>query len=275
MLRFSALLGFFIMLSSLSQGASLPDLLIQDRTARRLGVSVGDTAWVSADPQMAGARAFRVSGTYSPVAEPAEVGKQNNYVKMHLPDLEQLSGTRDEIDRVVLKLRDRGQSGRVRTELSDLGLGFDAYTTEELASRTSQTFVVVAQFHKAIGAIALVASAIFLIALMVLRVEERKRELGFLRLIGISRATVLKSLVWESGAIALTGSLLGIAFAYAASWLVNTGYQARFDTSLVFSHISLDILSRAVLLSLGIGVLTGLLIVARLLRWPILKLVGR
>lgn len=275
MLRFSALLGLLLILPTLSPGASLPDLLIQDRTARRLGVAVGDTTWVSADPQMAGAEAFKVSGTYSPVAEPAEVGKQNNYIRMHLPDLEQLSGTKDELDRVVIKLRDRSKRDRVRKELSDLGLGFDAYTTDELASRTSQTFVVVAQFHKAIGAIALVASAIFLIALMVLRVEERKQELGFLRLIGISRATVLKSLVWESGFIALTGSLLGIAFAYAASWLVNTGYQARFDTSLVFSHISLDILSKTVLLSLCIGVLAGLLIVARLLRYPILKLVGR
>jgi putative ABC transport system permease protein len=110
---------------------------------------------------------------------------------------------------------------------------------------------------------------------MVLRVEERKRELGFLRLIGVSRATVLKSLLWESAFIAFGGSLLGIAMAWAASEVVNRAYQMRFDTSLVFSHISLGILSQALLLSLAIGLLTGLLVVARLLRWPILRLVGR
>ncbi len=198
MARFQALLGLLLILSSLSLGASLPDLLIQDRTARRLGFSPGDTAWVSADPQMAASEAFRVAGAYSPLAEPAGIGKQNLFLKLHLPDLERLTGSRDEIDRVVVKLRDKNQRERVKKDLNDLGLGFDAYTTEELAAKTSQTFVVVAQFHKAIGAIALVASAIFLIALMVLRAEERKRELGFLRLIGISRRTVLKALLWES-----------------------------------------------------------------------------
>jgi putative ABC transport system permease protein len=275
MSRYLALLGFSLILCSLSSGSPLPDLLVQDRTAKRLKVNVGDTAWVSSDPLMAGAEAFIVSGTYSPLAEPTDVGKQNNYVQMHLPDLERVSGTRDELDRVALKLRDKSRSGKVRDDLNGLGLGFDAYTTDELARRTSQTFVVVSQFHKAIAGIALVASAIFLVALMVLRVEERKQELGFLRLIGISRATVLKSLLWESAFIALAGSMLGIALAYAASWLVNAGYQARFDTSLVFSHISFDILSETVILSLGIGVLSGLAIVARLLRWPILRLVGR
>ncbi len=275
MSRFLAWLGFSLILCSLSSGSPLPDLLLQDRTAKRLKVQAGDTVWVSSDPLMAGARAFLVSGTYSPPAEPTDVGKENNYVQMHLPDLEQLLGRKDDLDRVVLKLRDRSRSETVRDELSGLGLGFEAYTTDELARRTSQTFVVVSQFHKAIGGIALVASAIFLVALMVLRVEERKQELGFLRLIGISRATVLKSLIWESAAIALAGSLLGIVLAYAASWLVNTGYQARFNTSLVFSHISFDILSETVILSLCIGILSGLLIVGRLLRWPILKLVGR
>lgn len=181
---FTILLSLLLILPTLSLGASLPDLLIQDRTAKRLKVQVGDTIWVSPDPLMAGAEAFVVSGTYSPLAEPTDVGKQNNYVKMHLPGLEKLSGTQDELDRVVLKLKDRSQSKKVRDDLNALGLGFDAYTTDELASRTSQTFVVVSQFHKAVGGIALVASAIFLVALMVLRVEERKRELGFLRLIG-------------------------------------------------------------------------------------------
>lgn len=56
---------------------------------------------------------------------------------------------------------------------------------------------------------------------------------------------------------------------------MNSGYQARFDTSLIFSHISFGILTRTVILSLCIGFLSGLLIVARLLRWPILRLVGR
>ena len=42
------------------------------------------------------------------------------------------------------------------------------------------------RFHRAIGVITIVASAIFLLCIMLLKVDERRRDVAALRLMGIS-----------------------------------------------------------------------------------------
>ena len=81
----------------------------------------------------------------------------------------------------------------------------------DVAIETSQTFRVVSRFHRAIGVITIVASAIFLLCVMIIRVDERRRDMGMLRLIGVGRGTVFRAIVLEAIGIALVGSAAGAA----------------------------------------------------------------
>ena len=65
-------------------------------------------------------------------------------------------------------------------------------------------------FSRAIAVITIVASAIFLLCIMLLKVEERRRDVAALRLMGISRATVMRAVVIEAALLALVGSALGV-----------------------------------------------------------------
>jgi putative ABC transport system permease protein len=51
-----------------------------------------------------------------------------------------------------------------------------------------------------------------------LSIHERKRELGLLRAVGMSRAQVRSSVRWESAIIALFGTVLGLAVGAFLGW---------------------------------------------------------
>jgi len=134
---------------------------------------------------------------------------------------------------------------------------------------------VVSRFHRAIGVITIVASAIFLLCIMLLKVDERRRDVAALRLMGISAPTIVKSVVLEASAIAVLGSLVGVGVGLTASWIVNVHYQGVYRTPLRFSFVTGDIVLLAVSLSLVLGVAAGWVAALRLVRTPPLVLFGR
>jgi putative ABC transport system permease protein len=133
----------------------------------------------------------------------------------------------------------------------------------------------VERFHRAIGIITVVASAVFLLCLLLLTVEERRRDIAALRLMGVSRATVVRSVVIEAALVSLLGSALGAAIGWIMSILVNSHYQAVYRTPLLFALITPGILAFATGLSLVLGIAAGGLAAWRLVRTPPLTLLGR
>lgn len=251
------------------------DVVISDRTAAQLGVSVGDTLEVAANAAWRDAQRLVVRGIYRPGVDPFEVGNEQHHLVMHLPDLERLMGAEDRVDRFTVKLRDPAQAARVADDINALGIGVAAYTSQELAAINSSTFVVITQFHRAIGAVSMLAGLVFLVAIMVLKIEEMRRELGVLRLMGISRRTVLHSVLLIAAVAALLGSAVGIGLAYAAVAIINPVSQARFDTDLVFARITPDIVLMAVGFSIPMGLLAGWLVARRIVHANPLQQIGR
>jgi putative ABC transport system permease protein len=159
--------------------------------------------------------------------------------------------------------------------INALAFGFRAHRAADVAIETSATFRVVNRFHRAIGVITIVASAIFLLCITLLKVDERRRDVGALRLLGISRQTIVRAVVLEASLIALVGSAMGAGFGWISSALVNWHYQGVYATPLKFAIVTPGIVLFATTLSLGLGVVAGLLAAQRLVRQAPLELVGR
>src|SRR5688572_22816659 len=193
-----------------SRPGAVGEILLSERAATALGVAAGDTIEAAPSAAFAAPERYRVARVYRPAADPVEVGRDSRFVRMHVDDLERRSGQADAVQRIVVRLRDQERATEVRDRLNASGVGFDAYTSEELAERNSGTFVAIARFQRAIAWLTLAAGAIFLVTLMVLKVEERRRDLASLRLVGISRRTIVGSLVLEALAVALAGGVAGV-----------------------------------------------------------------
>ena len=208
-------------------------------------------------------------------ADPAEIARGEYRIRMHLDHLQTLLGYGDRVDRFATGTRGDVATADAAARINAAAYGFRAHRSSDVAVETSKTFAVVSRFHRAIGLITIVASAIFLLCIMLLKVDERRRDVAALRLIGCSARTIVGSVVLEAAAIAVLGSLAGVGVGGAASFIVNRHYQAVYRTPLLFSIVTGDIVLLAVALSLVLGIVAGWLAALRLVRTPPLALFGR
>ena len=247
---------------------------IDARLAADAGLRVGDRVVVASEPGVPGDTVV-VAAIAERRADPAEIARGEYRVRLHLDHLQSLLGYGDRVDRFAVGTRGDGAVGDAVTRINASAYGFRAHRSADVAVETSRTFAVVSRFHRAIGVITIVASAIFLLCIMLLKVDERRRDVAALRLIGCSARTIVGSVVLEAAAVAALGSLAGIGVGGAASWIVNRHYQAVYRTPLRFSIVTGDIVLLAVALSLVLGIAAGWLAARRLVRTPPLALFGR
>jgi putative ABC transport system permease protein len=254
--------------------AQISEIAVEQRLARELGVSVGDTLRLGATPDSLAAL-VRVAAVYEPRPDPAEIAKRERHVRMHLPDLASQLGLPDRVDRLSIGLNPGISSDSAVAAFNRAAFGYRAYATTSIASESSQTFLVVSRFHRAIAVITIVASAVFLLCIMLLKVEERRLDAAVMRFVGVRRRTIFGALLLEAAVVAAFGSLLGTGLAYLAGAATNTYYGRFFDTTLVFSLITPDLVLFSVALSLALGIAAGAVAAWRLVHTRPLVLWGR
>ncbi len=240
-----------------AQTTSLPELLLENRTARDLRVEIGDTVWVSGLDT--GERGFLVAGTYRRPADPATVTVRDYRAIFHLPDLQGLLGSGDRVDRFSVKLRPGSDQDAVIALIDRLAFGADALPSETVANATSETFRVVSRFHRALAGITITGSAVFLLCLVVLKIEERRLEGASMRDVGISRRTLFLWMFAETLAMAAAGTALGLALGWVGSAVINAYFRGLYDTSLAFAKVTSDLTLLVSVIGLATGVAVGIL----------------
>ncbi len=249
-------------------------IAIDERLAATAGLSVGDRVVLGPVAGSPG-DTVRIVAITRRGADPSEVARSEFKVRLHLEHLQSLAGSGDRVGRFAVQSSPASSPAAVSAAINAAAFGFRAYPAAEVAVETSATFRVVNRFHRAIGIITIVASAIFLLCITLLKVDERRRDMGALRLLGISRASVVRAVVLESSLVALVGSVMGAGIGWVASWLVNWHYQGVYATPLRFAIVTPGIVAFAVTLSLALGVVSGWFAAQRLVRRAPLELVGR
>jgi putative ABC transport system permease protein len=252
----------------------LRTIAIDDALAAAANLRIGDTLSLSLRAGGSGEKVI-VGAIVRRGADPSEVARADLRVRMHLDQLQRISGYGDRVDRFAVATRPGADVSRLLDRINRVAFGFRAYRSRDIAVETSRTFQVVSRFHRAIGIITIVASSVFLLCIMVLKVEERRRDIAALRLMGISRGTVVRSIIVEAAVVAVLGSALGMVLGWAISQIVNWHYQALYRTPLQFSIVTPPIVAVAVALSLVLGIAAGVLASLRLVRTPPLELFGR
>ena len=249
-------------------------IAIDEAFAARAHLKIDDLVSISSRPGAIGDTVI-VGAIVRRGADPSEVARGDLRVRMHLDQLQAIAGYGDRVDRFAIATTTTADIPRLIEHINRVAFGFKAYRSRDIAVETSRTFQVVSRFHRAIGIITIVASSVFLLCIMVLKVDERRRDIAALRLMGISRATVLRAIVLEAAVVAVLGSALGVVLGWAVSLFVNWHYQALYRTPLEFSMVTPSTVVFAVSLSLALGIAAGVVASLRLVRTAPLALFGR
>jgi putative ABC transport system permease protein len=250
---------------------SPPAILLSRQLIAAEHLKLGEIVMLSSDPAGGNARPFRVVGSYEPVPDPARLGEARLEARLHLPDLLQLRGntrepaTSESVAAINVRLVEPGDAPAFARELSARLPGVVVRPTLQ-DDRSVDVMAILDRFHMAIALVTLVASSLFLLALMVMLVDERRGMVAVLRLIGLRRVRILQHVVVEGLVIACAGAAFGVALAALLEGVFNRFFEWRFDTSLVFVHVTPRIAWRSALLAVPLGVLATVLSSWSLLR---------
>ena len=245
---------------------------LDERLAADAAIRPGDRLVLSRTPGGAGDTVV-VSALTRRRADPSEVARREYRVGMHLDELQSLIDYGDRVDRFALSAPAAGAADSAIRRINAAAFGFEAYRSRDIAVETSRTFLVVSRFHRAIGVITIVASAIFLLCIMLLKVDERRRDVAALRLMGISSRTIVRSVMVEAAIVAVFGSGVGLAIGWVVAQVINWHYRGVYRTPLAFAVVTPGIAMIAVSLSLVLGLLAGFLAAKRLVYVPALELI--
>lgn len=258
----------------------MPEILLTRQLMDARGLRVGDTVRLGTEPNGGRVASFRIAGAYEPAPDPMRFAQRRFEARLHLPDLIDLTaepgdpGALETVTALNVRLAPGVDAERFARDVATRVPGVIARATTAPDERTS-TFVVLERFHLAIAIVTIIGSAVFLLALMVLLVEERRATVGILRLIGFTRRRILLQVFTEGALIAIAGATFGVVFALASQGVFNRFFQWRYDTALVFVRITADVVFQSAAIAIPLGILASVLASWTLLRRELLALIGR
>jgi putative ABC transport system permease protein len=255
----AALAAFAATLHGDDPASSRPTILVTRQLAEAQQLRVGDEVALSNDPGGARPQTFRIAGIYEPTPDPMRLGAARLEVRLHLPDLLDLTANPadpidlETVDAVNVALADPQGGREVARRLVSTLPGAAVQRTGNEGNRAAP-FVVLERFHLAIAIVTVLASSVFLLALMLMLVEERRATVGILRLIGFRRVRILQHVLAEGVVIALAGAIAGIVLSLVMEGGINRFFQWRYDTALVFVRITPAVALRSLAIAVPLGV---------------------
>ncbi len=271
-----------LLASSSAAGAQEPprEILISRQLAAERGLTVGSVVQLATDAGGGGARDFRVAGIYEPTPDPARLGAVPREIRMHLPDL--LDVTRapglpkgsEYIGDINVALIDPADAAAFSRDVNARMPGVVARPSSEAAG-SAGPFRVLERFHLAIAVVTIVAATVFLLALTIMLVDERRETVGILRLIGLPARRVLVQVLIEGVIVAGAGAVFGLILAVLSESLINAFFQWRYDTALVFVRITRDVALTSTAIAVPLGASATVIASWALLRRNSLRLARR
>jgi putative ABC transport system permease protein len=241
-----------------AQDATPPDVLVSRHLAEAEGLRVGSVVRLALDAKGTKAREFRIAGIYEPTPDPSRLGQVPRSVRLHLPDLLDMTRPLDVpagaeyVASVNVALVDPADAEQFARDVNARLPGVFAQPAGEAAG-SAGPFLVLERFHLAIAVVTIVAATVFLLALTIMLVDERRETVGVLRLIGLPARRILIQILLEGLLVASVGAVFGLVLALLSEQLINLFFQWRYDTALVFVRITRDVALTCVAIAVPLG----------------------
>ncbi len=166
-------------------------------------------------------------------------------------------------------------------------LGFEAYGNGQYIEEEQKRSQTLQIFLGAIGGVSLLIAAIGITNTMIMAVNERRKEIGIMKVLGSEMKDIKKMFLTEAGLIGFIGGLVGIGISYLASFIVNSnsaiintllngGYVPPHDMmteadKLGISYIPVYLAVVAMVFSVLIGLIAGYLPARRAMKMTVLQ----
>ena len=144
---------------------------------------------------------------------------------------------------------DPDKSEEIRHALRELGNGYEFITISDAAGMIRTFFDAILVVFNIFGGIALLAAAIGIINTLFMSVQERVKEIGLMKVMGMSSSKVFLSFSMEAILLGFWGSVVGIAVSMLVGNITNViaheTFLADFPTFqlVIFSPLNMTIIT--------------------------------
>jgi len=200
-------------------GTGRPAVAVGERTARSLGVGVGDELTVTfvGGGAAAGEARARVVAIYDPDRLPEGFRAEMMISRDRAAAVQPLQGDTS----TFIELDDGVDGAAIRPALEAALRGYPVLLQDAAEARAAMAGRVGSVLALGLGLLLLtVVIAVLGVAnTLALSVTERTRELGLLRAVGMSRAQARAMIRWEAVIVTTLGVLLGVLLGTGFAWL--------------------------------------------------------
>jgi putative ABC transport system permease protein len=152
-----------------------------------------------------------------------------------LATLQDLTGDRDQVSIIYVKLDDPARTSAVISDLESKLKEYKVRSMQEYTELYSVNSVpMLKEFTVVVIALGVLVGFLVVFLSMYTAVLERTREIGVLKALGASPGYVLNILLRETVLLAVAGSLFGIALSYATEFAVNDVVHGSLVQAIVY-----------------------------------------
>jgi putative ABC transport system permease protein len=184
------------------------EVAIDRGTSKKYGFKVGDTVTVTAN---APAKQFKVSGIATLDGKDNLAGAR--LLVMTVPEAQRMTG-HDGYDSISVSTGNNDPDQVKATLQKELGRDFNVRTGKEAAEQQAQDLSDALGFIRTallvFAAVALLVGGFLIFNTFTVTVAQRTREFALLRVLGASRAQILRSVLIETFVVGLVASILGV-----------------------------------------------------------------
>lgn len=221
---------------------------------QRKQILIGKLAAESFDKEVG--EAFRLEGATYRVAGIYETGTsfEDGGAVMSLSDAQRLFDQRYQVGYFNLRVNDKTRIDAIRNEIEDRWPKLAATRSGE-QTRQTEMLGMYRSFGFYMGIFAVLVGGLGMMNSTLMSVFERTREIGVLRAIGWRRRRVIVMILGESVIVALLGGVVGVGVGYGLTEAIKLSPAV---SSMLAGAYTIDIFVRALGLSIGLGILSGL-----------------
>ncbi|MGB8217130.1 MAG: ABC transporter permease [Candidatus Methanoperedens sp.] len=195
------------------------EVLIDTRTASLLNVKVGDTIHIGKTVTEANAQTFKIIGLTNSLSK----FSSNPMVIMYLSELQDITGNQyyDSVTMIIIRLNNPARAEDIQKELQQKYPQYTVSTNQEYLKKALKENSLPLASAGSIVVLAVIMGTMLAINTMLLGLNEKKKEIAILSVIGLSRWSIFKSIGTEGLVVSLLGGALGILVSIPLTVFLN------------------------------------------------------
>ncbi len=195
------------------------EVLIDSRTASLLKVNVGDTIHIGKTVTEANAQKFNITGFTDSLSR----FSSSPMVIMYLSELQDITGNKyfDSVTMMIIRLKDPARAYAIQKELAQKYPQYTVSTNQEYLKKAIKQNALPLASAGSIVVLAVIMGTMLAVNTMLLSLNEKKKEIAILQVMGFSRWSIFKSIGTEGLITGLMGGAVGVLASIPLASLMN------------------------------------------------------